>query len=65
MTHLLLQLFGVAKPVIAMAHFPPLPGLPLYEAGVPRILDRVASDLAKLIDGGADGILFCCTGVPA
>lgn len=47
-----------------MAHFPPLPGTPLYDdaAGVAGILDRVTGDIEKLLRGGVDGILFCNEG---
>jgi len=58
------NMFAAPKPVIAMAHFPPLPGTPLYDEkeGVRGILDRVASDVNKLIAGGVDGLLFCNEG---
>lgn len=33
------KLFGAEKPVVAMAHLPPLPGTPLYdEVGGPRAI---------------------------
>lgn len=52
--------FGNRKPVIAMAHFPPLPGAPLYDAGtgMDGILDYVSRDLENLQDGGVDCIMF-------
>ncbi len=58
------EIFGRPRPVIAMAHFPPLPGSPLYDAdgGVAEIERHVANDLAALVDGGVDGILFCNEG---
>lgn len=58
------EFFGVEKPVIAMAHFPPLPGTPLYDEkqGIKGILRSVASDVEKLLAGGVDGILFCNEG---
>jgi hypothetical protein len=58
------QLFGVAKPVIAMAHFPPLPGTPLYDeqAGVEGIFESLRQDIQKLLRGGVDGLLFCNEG---
>jgi membrane complex biogenesis BtpA family protein len=64
MSILLRELFGVEKPVIAMAHFPPLPGTPLYdeECSVAGILESVAADVEKLLDGGVDGLLFCNEG---
>ena len=36
--------FGCAKPIIAMVHFPPLPGTPLYDAkgGMQKIIDSAA-----------------------
>jgi uncharacterized protein len=57
-------LFGIDKPVIAMAHFPPLPGTPLYDeaGGVRAIRDRVAHDVELLLGGGVDGLLFCNEG---
>lgn len=64
MTDFLKDLFGVSKPVIAMAHFPPLPGTPLYDAklGVDGMLESMREDMKKLLAGGVDGILFCNEG---
>lgn len=47
-----------------MAHFPPLPGSPLYDAegGVAKIERHVANDLAALVDNGVDAVLFCNEG---
>jgi uncharacterized protein len=63
-TDFLKDLFGVSKPVIAMAHFPPLPGTPLYDAklGVDGMLEAMRVDMDKLLAGGVDGILFCNEG---
>ena len=57
-------LFGVEKPVVAMAHLPPLPGTPLYdEAGGPNaIVDTVRRDVEILGRTGFDAILFCNEG---
>jgi len=57
---MLTETFGTRKPVIAMAHFPPLPGAPLYDAdaGMDGILDYVARDLENLQAGGIDCIMF-------
>lgn len=64
MGSLIEQLFGIEKPVIAMAHFPPLPGTPLYDdaTGVRGVRDRVAVDVQKLLRGGVDALLFCNEG---
>jgi membrane complex biogenesis BtpA family protein len=63
-TGVLNELFGVAKPVIAMSHFPPLPGTPLYDAqkGIDGMVEIMKEDLHKLLSGGVDGILFCNEG---
>ncbi|MDX6415245.1 MAG: uncharacterized protein QOH23_2655 [Gaiellaceae bacterium] len=57
-------LFGVEKPVVAMAHLPPLPGTPLYdEAGGPSaIVESVRRDVEILSRTGFDAILFCNEG---
>lgn len=57
---MLTETFGTTKPVIAMAHFPPLPGAPLYDAdaGMDGILDYVARDLENLQAGGIDCVMF-------
>lgn len=55
---------GVAKPLIAMAHVPPLPGTPLYDqtAGVEGLIDQVKRDVELLLAGGFDALLFCNEG---
>jgi hypothetical protein len=61
MNGLMQDLFGTAKPVIAMAHLPALPGTPRYdeETGLDAIVARVHRDIEHLRDGGVDSILFC------
>lgn len=58
------DLFDTPKPVIAMAHLPPLPGTPLYDekAGVAGLVDAVRRDLQILLDSGVDGVMFCNEG---
>jgi len=65
MTSRFRQIFPeVAKPLIAMAHVPPLPGTPLYDhvEGVEGLIDHVKRDVDHLLDGGFDAILFCNEG---
>lgn len=54
----------IAKPLIAMAHVPPLPGTPLFdqEKGVQGLIDQVRRDVEILLDGGFDALLFCNEG---
>jgi membrane complex biogenesis BtpA family protein len=61
MTTMLNELFGVKKPVIAMAHIPAIPGTPRYDPakGVEGALDAVRKDVHNLLSHGVDGILFC------
>jgi membrane complex biogenesis BtpA family protein len=58
------DLFPGRKPVIAMAHVPPLPGTPQYDAsrGVDGLVEAVRADLAILLDGGVDAVMFCNEG---
>ncbi|WP_324716563.1 BtpA/SgcQ family protein [Carboxydochorda subterranea] len=58
------ELLGVEKPIIAMCHFPPMPGSPLYDAraGLEGIKEWVARDIRHLQDGGVDAIMFCNEG---
>lgn len=60
MTTFLKDMFGTAKPIIAMAHLLPLPGSPGYDAGrgVQGIIDAVAGDIEGLQAGGVDAIMF-------
>jgi hypothetical protein len=55
------DIFGTVKPVIAMVHFPGLPGRPRHdrEAGRARLLDVVGRDLEVLQYAGVDAVLFC------
>ena len=61
MSNVLEEMFGVSKPVIAMAHFPALPGTPRYDAsaGIDGIIERVRKDVHHLLEGGVDAIMFC------
>lgn len=61
MSKSLQERFGTVKPVIAMAHFPALPGRPRHDraAGRSRLVDVVARDLEVLQDAGVDAVLFC------
>lgn len=55
------RIFGIRKPVIAMLHFPGLPGRPRFDpvGGTHRLVDSLGRDLAVLQDAGVDGVLFC------
>ena len=52
--------FGAKKPIIAMVHFPPLPGSPGYDAkrGMAAIIDSASADIAALQKGGVDALMF-------
>lgn len=52
--------FGTAKPIIAMAHLPALPGTPLYDrgAGIDGVIRAVSADIDALQRGGVDAIMF-------
>jgi membrane complex biogenesis BtpA family protein len=58
------ELFGSPKPVIAMVHFPPLPSAPLYDAtiSIDCMVETMRKDLAILLEGRVDGVLFCNEG---
>jgi predicted TIM-barrel enzyme len=51
---------GSHKPIIAMMHFPPLPGTSLYDAkgGMQKIIDSAAKDIAALQKGGVNAVMF-------
>jgi membrane complex biogenesis BtpA family protein len=53
--------FGTPKPVIAMLHFPGLPGRPRHDrvGGRRYLVDVVGRDLEVLQAAGVDGLLFC------
>jgi len=58
---LLTNLFGTAKPVIAMMHAAALPGRPRHDVAenLKPIRDALARDLDALQRAGVDGLLFC------
>lgn len=59
-----LETFDSEKPVIAMAHVPPLPGTPMYRAeeGMAGLVEAVRADLEKLLAAGVDAVMFCNEG---
>jgi membrane complex biogenesis BtpA family protein len=58
------ELFGKPKALIAMAHFPPMPGQPLHDGstGIRSLRDAVARDVEILATSGVDGVMFCNEG---
>ena len=58
------QLFGKPKALIAMAHFPAMPGQPLYDekGGVQAMADAIAHDVEILAGSGFDAVMFCNEG---
>lgn len=61
MTDLVKDLFGTVKPIIAMAHFPALPGTPRYDPklGIDGMTEKMRRDVQILLDAGVDAIMFC------
>ncbi|HEX6934860.1 MAG TPA: BtpA/SgcQ family protein [Streptosporangiaceae bacterium] len=55
------QIFGVAKPLIAMCHLRGLPGRPRHDAqaGMAGIYAALRDDVLALQQAGVDGLLFC------
>lgn len=58
------DLFGKPKAIIAMAHFPPMPGQPLHDSrgGVGAMLEAVGRDVEILASSGIDAVMFCNEG---
>jgi uncharacterized protein len=58
------ELFGKPKAIVAMAHFPPMPGQPLHdrERGVAGLRDAVVRDVEVLAESGVDAVMFCNEG---
>ncbi len=56
----LAKIYGTHKPIIAMIHFAPLPGAPLYDkdGGMERIIELAARDIEALQAGGVDAVMF-------
>lgn len=54
------DLFGTAKPILAMCHLYPMPGDPDYDEkkGVEWIFEKAKNDLLALQNGGVDGVIF-------
>ena len=54
------NLFKTHKPIIAMVHFPALPGSPLYDPkfGLDYILESTEKDLLALQNAGVDAVMF-------
>jgi membrane complex biogenesis BtpA family protein len=61
MTSWMIELFGVEKPIIGMAHVPALPGAPRYDqyGGIDYLIQTVREDLQYLEEGGVNAIMFC------
>lgn len=55
---------GQEKPVIAMVHFPPNPGTPLYDkkGGIEKIYKSVYNDAETLVKNGVKTVMFCNEG---
>ncbi|MEO6577882.1 MAG: BtpA/SgcQ family protein, partial [Candidatus Limnocylindria bacterium] len=50
---------GIAKPLVAMIHLPPLPGAANYDGRSVREIGRLAADEARLLErSGFDGVMI-------
>lgn len=49
--------FSSQRPVVGMIHLPALPGAPLHDLSMARVLDAVAADAQALAEAGFDGII--------
>ncbi len=58
------EIFGTDKAIIAMAHFPPLPGQPQYDSagGIAALRGSLERDLEILVPSGVDAVMFCNEG---
>jgi hypothetical protein len=56
----LAKIYGSRKPIVAMIHFGPLPGSPLYDrdGGMTKLVDLAARDIEALQAGGVDAVMF-------
>jgi len=53
------KIFETPKPLIGMAHLPPLPGSPRHDGtGISPVLDAALRDAKALENGGANGLLM-------
>jgi membrane complex biogenesis BtpA family protein len=54
------DIFGTAKPIIAMCHLNALPGDPHFDAkgGMKAVIEWARKDLAALQDGAVDAVMF-------
>ena len=53
------EIFGKDKPVIAMCHFQPLPGDPMFGAdGMKRAVEGARKEFLDLQEGGVDAVMF-------
>ena len=52
------DVFGDARPVIAMVHLPALPGTPLYGGAMEAVVESARADLRALQDAGVDAVMF-------
>lgn len=55
------EMFNINQPVIAMVHFPALPGTPRYDPklSIDGMVERMRMDIKHLLDGGVDAVMFC------
>ena len=54
------EVFGTAKPIIAMCHLNALPGDPYFDrtGGMKAVIEWARKDLTALQDGGVDAVMF-------
>ncbi len=54
------EIFHCKKPIVAMCHFNPLPGDPLFDkaGGMQKVIDWAIKDLTALQEGGVDAVMF-------